>query len=148
MDIILRQDITNLGNKDEIVKVKNGYGRNFLIPQGMAVLATESNRKVLAETVRQRAHKEEKLRTEAEALVGKLTSAKLEIGAKVGESGKIFGSVNSIQISEALRKLGHEIDRKNIHIDSESIKQLGTYSANVKIYKDIRVDVEFEVVAE
>lgn len=148
MDIILRQDVTNLGNKDEIVKVKNGYGRNFLIPQGMAVLATESNRKVLAETVRQRAHKEEKLRTEAEALVGKLTSAKLEIGAKVGESGKIFGSVNSIQISEALRKLGHEIDRKNINIDSESIKQLGTYSANVKIYKDIRVDVEFEVVAE
>ena len=148
MDIILRQDVTNLGNKDEIVKVKNGYGRNFLIPQGMAVLATESNRKVLAETVRQRAHKEEKLRTEAEALVGKLTSAKLEIGAKVGESGKIFGSVNSIQISEALRKLGHEIDRKNIYIDSESIKQLGTYSANVKIYKDIRVDVEFEVVAE
>ncbi len=148
MDIILTQDVANLGNKDEIVKVKNGYGRNYLIPQGMALLATDSNRKVLAETMRQRAHKEEKLRTEAEALVAKLQKAKVEVGAKVGESGKIFGSVNAIQLSEALRKLGHEIDRKNINIDSDSIKQLGTYTANVKIYKDIRVDVEFEVVAE
>jgi large subunit ribosomal protein L9 len=148
MDIILTQDVTNLGNKDEIVKVKNGYGRNYLIPQGMAILATESSRKVLAETMRQRAHKEEKLRTEAEALVAKLQSAKVDVGAKVGESGKIFGSVNAIQLSEALRKLGHEIDRKNITIDSDSIKQLGTYTANVKIYKDIRVDVTFEVVAE
>jgi len=148
MDIILTQDVTNLGNKDEIVKVKNGYGRNYLIPQGMGILATESSRKVLAETMRQRAHKEEKLRTEAEALVAKLQSAKVDVGAKVGESGKIFGSVNAIQLSEALRKLGHEIDRKNITIDSDSIKQLGTYTANVKIYKDIRVDVEFEVVAE
>jgi large subunit ribosomal protein L9 len=148
MDIILTQDVTNLGNKDEIVKVKNGYGRNYLIPQGMGILATESSRKVLAETMRQRAHKEEKLRTEAEALVAKLQSAKVDVGAKVGESGKIFGSVNAIQLSEALRKLGHEIDRKNITIDSDGIKQLGTYTANVKIYKDIRVDVEFEVVAE
>lgn len=148
MDIILTQDVTNLGNKDEIVKVKNGYGRNYLIPQGMAKLATESNRKVLAETKRQRAHKEEKLRTEAEALSVKLKDAKLEVGAKVGESGKIFGSVNAIQLAEALRKLGHEIDRKNITLDSESIKQLGTYTAMVKLYKDIKVEVSFEVVAE
>ncbi|MEX1189614.1 MAG: 50S ribosomal protein L9 [Bacteroidia bacterium] len=148
MDIILTQDVTNLGNKDEIVKVKNGYGRNYLIPQGMAQLATESNRKVLAETLRQRAHKEEKLRTEAESLATKLREVKLDVGAKVGESGKIFGSVNAIQLSEALRKLGHEIDRKNITIDTDSIKQLGTYTANVKVYKDIRVEVQFEVVAE
>lgn len=148
MEIILTQDVANLGNKDEIVKVRNGYGRNFLIPQGMAVLATDSNRKVLAETMRQRAHKEEKIRTEAETLAAKLKDVKLEVGAKVGESGKIFGSVNAIQIADALKKLGHEIDRKNIQLDSESVKQLGSYTAHVKIYKDIRVDVNFEVVAE
>lgn len=148
MDIILTQDVANLGNKDEIVKVRNGYGRNYLIPQGMGKLATDSNRKVLAETMRQRAHKEEKLRTEAEALAGKLKDAKLEVGAKVGESGKIFGSVNAIQLAEALRKLGHEIDRKHITLDSESVKQLGTYTAMVKLYKDIKVEVSFEVVAE
>ncbi|MCB0820464.1 MAG: 50S ribosomal protein L9 [Bacteroidetes bacterium] len=148
MEIILTQDVANLGNKDEIVKVRNGYGRNFLIPQGMAVLATDSNKKVLAETMRQRAHKEEKIRTEAETLAAKLKDVKLEVGAKVGESGKIFGSVNAIQIADALKKLGHEIDRKNIQLDSESVKQLGSYTAHVKIYKDIRVDVNFEVVAE
>lgn len=148
MEVILTQDVSNLGNKDEIVKVRNGYGRNFLIPQGMAVLATDSNKKVLAETMRQRAHKEEKIRTEAENIAAKLKEVKLEVGAKVGESGKIFGSVNSIQIADALKKLGHDIDRKNIHLDSESVKQLGTYTAHVKLYKDIRVDVSFEVVAE
>jgi large subunit ribosomal protein L9 len=148
MEVILTQDVSNLGNKDEIVKVRNGYGRNFLIPQGMAVLATDSNKKVLAETMRQRAHKEEKIRTEAENMAAKLKEVKLEVGAKVGESGKIFGSVNSIQIADALKKLGHDIDRKNIHLDSESVKQLGTYTAHVKLYKDIRVDVSFEVVAE
>ncbi len=148
MEIILTQDVNNLGHKDEIVKVKNGYGRNYLIPQGMGQLATESNRKVLAETLRQRAHKEEKIRTEATSLVEKLAATKIEVGAKVGESGKIFGSVNSLQIAEALKKLGIDIDRKQITIDSESIKQLGTYSAAVKLYKDIKTTVEFEVVAE
>jgi large subunit ribosomal protein L9 len=148
MEIILTQDVSNLGNKNDIVKVRNGYGRNFLIPQGMAVLATDSNRKVLAETLRQRAHKEEKIRTEAETLAAKLKDIKLEVGAKVGESGKIFGSVNSIQISDALKKLGHDIDRKHIQLDSESVKQIGSYTAHVKLYKDIRVDVAFEVVAE
>jgi large subunit ribosomal protein L9 len=148
MEIILTQDVSNLGNKNDIVKVRNGYGRNFLIPQGMAVLATDSNKKVLTETLRQRAHKEEKIRTEAENLASKLRDIKLEVGAKVGESGKIFGSVNSIQIADALKKLGHDIDRKNIHLDSESVKQIGSYTAHVKLYKDIRVDVAFEVVAE
>jgi large subunit ribosomal protein L9 len=148
MEIILTQDVNNLGHKDEIVKVKNGYGRNYLIPQGMGQLATESNRKVLAETLRQRAHKEEKIRTEATTMAEKLANTKLEVGAKVGESGKIFGSVNALQIAEALKKLGMDIDRKQISIDSENINQLGTYSAGVKLYKDIKATVEFEVVAE
>lgn len=148
MEVILKQDVKNLGNRDEIVKVKPGYGRNFLIPQGMAILATESNKKVLAESVRQRAHKEEKLRTEASATAEKLGAIKIEVGAKVGESGKIFGSVNAIQLTEAIRKQGIEIDRKNVSFDAEAIKQLGTYTAHIKIYKDIKVDVSFEVVAE
>lgn len=148
MEIILTQDVNNLGHKDEIVKVKNGYGRNYLIPQGMGQLATESNRKMLAETLRQRSHKEEKIRTDATAMAEKLAATKVEVGAKVGESGKIFGSVNAIQIADALKKLGIDIDRKQITVDSESIKQIGTYSAGVKLYKDIRATVEFEVVAE
>jgi len=148
MDIILKQDVNNLGNKDEIVKVKDGYGRNFLVPKGLGILANESNRKVLAETQRQRAHKEEKIRTESQNLADKLKGAKLQVGAKVGESGKIFGSVTALQLAEALKKQGYDIDRKNITMDSESIKQLGTYTAHIKIYKDIKVDVEFEVVAE
>lgn len=148
MEVILKQDVKNLGNRDEIVKVKPGYGRNFLIPQGMAILATESNKKVLAESVRQRAHKEEKLRTEASGMAEKLASMNIEVGAKVGESGKIFGSVNAIQLTEAIRKQGIEVDRKNVSFDAEAIKQLGTYTAHIKIYKDIKVDVSFEVVAE
>jgi large subunit ribosomal protein L9 len=148
MEVILKQDVKNLGHKDEVVKVRPGYGRNYLIPQGFAMLATEGNRKMLAESVRQRAHKEEKLRTEASATVEKLTAITVQVGAKVGESGKIFGSVNAIQIAEALRKAGVEVDRKNISLDEEAIKQIGTYTAHVKIYKDIKADVKFEVVAE
>jgi large subunit ribosomal protein L9 len=148
MEIILTQDVKNLGNKDEVVKVKNGYGRNFLLPKGFGILASTSNLKVLAETQRQRAHKEEKIRNEAQSAVEKLTKAKIEIGAKVGETGKIFGSVNAIQLADALKKLGFDVDRKNITLDSEAIKQLGTYAAHIKLYKDIKVDVEFEVVAE
>ena len=142
MEVILKQDVKNLGNKDEVVTVRPGYGRNFLIPQGHAILATEGNRKVLAESIRQRAHKE------SQAIAEKLAATKVEIGAKVGESGKIFGSVNAIQLAEAFRKLGIEVERKNISFDEEAIKSLGTYSAHVKIYKDIKVDVSFEVVAE
>jgi large subunit ribosomal protein L9 len=148
MEVILKQDVKNLGHKDEVVKVRPGYGRNYLIPQGFAMLATEGNRKMLAESVRQRAHKEEKLRTEASATAEKLAALTIQVGAKVGESGKIFGSVNAIQIAEAIRKAGVEIDRKNISFDEEAIKQIGTYTAHVKIYKDIKADVKFEVVAE
>jgi large subunit ribosomal protein L9 len=148
MEVILKQDVKNLGHKDEVVKVRPGYGRNYLIPQGFAMLATEGNRKMLAESVRQRAHKEEKLRTEASATAEKLAAITVQVGAKVGESGKIFGSVNAIQIAEALRKAGVEVERKNITLDEESVKQIGTYTAHVKIYKDIKADVKFEVVAE
>jgi large subunit ribosomal protein L9 len=148
MEVILKQDVKNLGHKDEVVKVRPGYGRNYLIPQGFAMLATEGNRKMLAESVRQRAHKEEKLRTEASATAEKLSAITVQVGAKVGESGKIFGSVNAIQIAEALRKAGVEVERKNITLDEESVKQIGTYTAHVKIYKDIKADVKFEVVAE
>lgn len=148
MEVILKQDVQNLGNKDEIVKVRNGYGSNFLIPRGLAIAASESNKKVLAETLKQRAHKEEKIRKDAEALAEKLSKATIEVGAKVGESGKIFGSVNAIQLAEALKKKGYDIDRKNISLDADSIKTQGTYKAHIKVYKDIKVDIEFDVVAE
>jgi large subunit ribosomal protein L9 len=148
MEVILKQDVANLGNKDEIVKVKSGYGSNYLIPRGFAIPANESNRKVLQETLRQRAHKEEKIRKDAESMAEKLVKSGIEVGAKVGESGKIYGSVNAIQLAEALRKKGFEVDRKNISLDTESIKTLGTYTAHIKLYKDIKVDVEFDVVAE
>jgi len=148
MEVILKQDIANLGNRDEIVKVKNGYGSNYLIPRGYAIPANESNRKVLQETLKQRAHKEEKIRKDAESLAENLVKAGIEVGAKVGESGKIFGSVNAIQLADALKKKGYDVDRKQISLDTESIKTLGTYTAHIKIYKDIKVDIEFDVVAE
>jgi large subunit ribosomal protein L9 len=148
MEVILKQDVKSLGHKDEIVKVRDGFGRNYLIPQGFAIVANDGNKKMLTETLRQRAHKEAKIRQEAEANVQKLASLELTIGAKVGESGKIFGSVNAIQLAEALKKAGYDLDRKNITVDAESIKALGKYTAHVKLYKDITVEVNFEVVAE
>ena len=149
MELILKQDINGLGHKDDIVAVKPGYGRNFLIPQGFATMATESARKVHAENMRQRAHKEEKIRTEATAMAAKLEGITLKIGAKTSSTGKIFGSVNTIQIAEAIKEKGFEVDRKNITIkDEENIKEVGTYSAKVKLYKDINVVVSFEVVTE
>jgi len=149
MELILKQDINGLGHKDDIVAVKPGYGRNFLIPQGFATMATESARKVHAENMRQRAHKEEKIRAEASAMAAKLEGVTLKIGAKTSTTGKIFGSVNTIQIAEAIKEKGFEVDRKNITIkDEENIKEVGTYSAKVKLYKDINVVVSFEVVTE
>lgn len=148
MEIILKQDIPNLGFKDDVVKVKDGYARNYLIPKGMAILATESSRKVIDEVKRQKAFKEDKLRKEAETLAGALNKIKLTIGAKSGTSGKIFGSVNNVQIAEALKEKNFEIDRKKIEVDGESIKELGSYTAKVNIYKDIAAKVEFEVIAE
>ncbi len=147
MEIILKQDIENLGYENDVVKVKNGYARNYLIPKGMAMLATETNKKVLAEVQKQKSFKEEKLRTEAETSKKLLEKVELKIGAKAGTSGKIFGSVNAIQIAESLNEKGYEIDRRKIDV-SDSIKELGNYTATVKLYKDIKADVKFEVVAE
>lgn len=148
MEVILKDDVQNLGHKNDIVKVKNGYGRNFLLPKGLAIIATESARKVQAETVKQRAHKEEKLKGDAAQLAKQLEKITLKIGAKTSTTGKIFGSVNTIQIAEALKAKGVDIERKNIIIKDEHIKEVGTYNCNVKLYKDIKVDISFEVYSE
>lgn len=148
MEVILKQDVENLGYENEIVKVKNGYARNYLIPQGLAILATETNRKVLAEVQRQKSFKEQKLRKDAETTQKLLEKLELRIGAKAGTSGKIFGSVNSIQIAEALNEKGFNIDRKKVDVDGDNIKELGNYTARVQLYRDIKAEVKFEVYAE
>ena len=146
MKIILKEDIANLGYKDDVVEVKSGYGRNYLIPTGKAVIATESALKVLAENQRQRAHKLARIKAEAEAVAAALEGVKLTIGAKTSSTGTIFGSVNSIQIAEALEKLGHNIDRKLIVI--EPVKEVGEYVANIRLHRDVNVEIPFEVVSE
>lgn len=148
MEIILTKDVEHLGNQHELVKVRPGYARNFLIPRGLAQVATESNRKALTELLKQRAHKEEKARTSAEAAAKKLKDVVVKIPAKVGENGKIFGSVNAIQIAEALQKLGYTVERKNIDVAAEHIKTIGKYTANIKLHKDISTELTFEVVSE
>ena len=146
MEIILLTDIANLGHKDDIVDVKQGYGRNYLIPQGYAILATPSARKVVAENLRQRAHKEAKLKAEAEEIAAQLAEVKLTIGAKTSSTGKIFGSVNSIMISESLKEKGFDIDRKKIVL--KDVKEIGTYTSLIKLHREVKVYVEFEVVSE
>jgi large subunit ribosomal protein L9 len=148
MEVILKKDVENLGYQDEMVDVKPGYARNFLIPRGLAVFATASEKKMLEETIRQRAHKEEKIQEEANAKAAKLENETIKIGAKVGENGKIFGSVNTIQLADALKAAGHDIDRKNITIKNEPIKEIGTYEAEVALHKDIKQTIKFEVVGE
>jgi large subunit ribosomal protein L9 len=148
MEVILKQDVKNLGYKDDVVNVKPGYGRNFLIPKSMAALATVSSKKVLAETVKQRAFKEQKIRTAAEATAAKLKDLVVKVGAKVGESGKIFGSVTSVQLADAIKKLGYDVDRKNITIDGDGVKTVGTYTAEVRFHKDVVGALTFEVVQE
>ncbi len=148
MEVILKQDVDNVGHKDQLVKVRDGFARNYLIPKGLADLATPSAKKMLAEIVKQRQHKEEKLRKEAEAIAEKIKSLKITIGAKTSTKGKIFGSVNNIQIAEALEKQGVAIDRKNISLREDQIKEVGKFKARIKVYRDISVDVEFEVIAE
>lgn len=148
MKIILTQDMDNLGLKNDILTVKTGYARNYLIPKGYAIQASTSAVKVHNENLKQRAHKEEKIRDEAEKLATKLGAVKLVIGAKVSSAGKIFGSVNTIQLAEALTEKGFEIDRKNITLGADAIKEIGSYKAVVKLHRDVRVDLEFEVVAE
>lgn len=147
MEVILKQDVKNLGYTDDVVKVRAGYGRNFLLPKGLAITADTTNKKVLAETKKQRAFKEEKIKTAATATANKLKDMVVKVGAKVGESGKIFGSVNAIQIADAIKKLGFEVDRKNIDI-KDDIKTTGTYTADVRLHKDVVAKVTFEVVGE
>lgn len=148
MEVILKQDLKGLGFKNDIVKVKNGYGRNFLIPQRIAVLATESNKKMQAEEIKQSSFKEQKLRTEATAMAAKFADVTVKVGAKAGESGKIFGSVTNIQLAEALKKVGYDVERKNIEMNEDAIKALGTYSAKVRLFKEISATINFEVIAE
>jgi len=148
MEIILKQDIVNLGFKNEIIEVKNGYGRNYLIPKGYAILATESAKKVHAENMKQRAHKEEKIKAEATALAEKIAAVSLKVGAKTSSKGKIFGSVNTIQLSEALAKEGIEIDRKKILLKADAIKEVGEYTAVIKLHREVSAELKFEVVTE
>ena len=149
MEIILKQDVDHLGHKDDIVVVKNGYAVNYLIPQGMAIMATPSAKKVHAENMRQRAHKEAKLREDAQALAAKLEGVQVTVATKVSSTGKIFGSVNNIQVAEALAQKGFEVDRRNITIvDAAKLQEVGIYDANVKCYKDIKATIKVEVVAE
>jgi large subunit ribosomal protein L9 len=147
MEVILKQDVKHLGEKDDVVKVKAGYGRNFLLPQGLAITADSTNKKILAETTKQRAFKEEKIKTAATGVAAKLKDMVVKVGAKAGESGKIFGSVNTIQIADAIKKLGFEVDRKHITIKDE-IKNIGTYTADVRLHKEVIAKVTFEVVGE
>ena len=147
MKLILKEDVQGLGYKDDVVEVKNGYGRNYLIPQGKAVIATPAALKVLAEDQRQRAHKLAKIKADAEAAAAALQGVSLTIGAKTSATGTIYGSVNAIQIAEALEKLGHNVDRRLIVVD-ETIKEVGKYSATINFHKEVSVEVPIEVVAE
>ena len=148
MEVILKKNVDKLGYKDEVVTVKNGYGRNFLIPQGYAALATESAKKAHAEVMRQRAQKESKIKDEALAIAAKLEGLTIAVIAKVGENGKIFGSVNTVGISDALKAQGLDIDRKSIKISEESIKEIGTYEAVANLHKEVKQTFHFEVKGE
>ena len=147
MEIILKEDVVNLGYKNDIVTVKSGYGRNFLIPTGKAVIASPSAKKMLAEDLRQRAHKLEKIKNDAEAAAAKLKDVSLPIATKVSPTGTIFGSVSNIQIADALAKLGFEVDRKIITV-KDAVKEVGSYVAVVKLHKEVSIEIPFEVVAE
>ena len=147
MELILKENVVGLGYKDDIVTVKNGYGRNYLIPTGKAVIASESAKKVLAENLKQRAHKLAKIKDDAEALAEKLSALEpLKITTKVSATGAIYGSVNSLHIAEELAKLGFEIDRKTIVV--KDVKEVGSYTATVKLHKEVSVEIPFEVAAE
>lgn len=147
MEVILKQYIANLGHKDDIVEVKNGYGRNYLIPKGLAVLATASAKKIHAENLKQRAHKEERIKNDALALAEKIKAIEIKIGAKTSSTGKIFGSVNTIQIADILKEKGVEVDRRKIEI-KDSIKEVGTYKAIIKLHREVDVELPFEVFSE
>lgn len=147
MELILKEDVKGLGYKNDLVKVKPGFGRNYLLPQGLAIVASESNKKVVAENVKQAAHKAEKIKTEAETLAGKITGTSLEIATKVGETGKIFGKVTSLQVSDSLKAKGIEVDRKKISF-KEDIKTVGEYTAYIDLHKEVKTSIQVKVVAE
>lgn len=147
MEVILKKDMQPLGFKDEIVSVKNGYGRNYLIPQGIAILATESAKKMHEETIKQRAKKDAKLKADAEAIAAKIAELTVKVSAKAGETKKIFGSVNNIQVAEALGNSGVEVDRKAIKILGGNPSELGSYEAEIKLHKDVSATFKFDVVA-
>ena len=147
MEIILLEDVANLGYKDDVVKVKNGYGLNYLIPQGKAIVATPSAKKVLAENQKQRAHKFAQIKADAQAIADKMEGVSLTIGAKTSSSGTIFGSVTNIQVAEMLKEKGFEVDRKLILI-KDAVKEVGNYKAILKLHKEVSVEIPFEVVAE
>jgi len=145
MEVLLKKDVDRLGSKDDIVTVKNGYGRNFLIPKGIAILATTSVKKMHTETLKQREHKENKLREEANNLLAKMTKKTFVVPAKVGEKGKIFGSITNIQLADVLNNDGFSIDRKNITLLTNNIKSIGKYEAEVILHKDVKAKINFEV---
>ena len=147
MEIILKTDIKGLGYKNDLVSVKPGYGRNYLIPQGFAVLATGSNKKILAENIKQAAHKAEKIKTEAENIAAKISETTLEVKAKIGETGKIFGKVTTLQISDALATKGFEIDRKKIAI-TVPVEGAGEFTADIDLHREVKTQVKFVVVGE
>lgn len=147
MEIILKEDIAGLGYKNDVVKVRNGYGRNYLIPRGLAVMATDSAKRVVAENIKQAAHKAEKLKTDALSLAERIGDTILDIYTKAGESGKIFGAVTTLQISDALREKGFEVDRKKISLKTE-VKNLGQYVAILDLHKEVKKEVVFNVIAE
>jgi len=147
MEIILKEDIKGLGYKNDVVTVKPGYGRNFLIPKGAATMATESAKKIVAENVKQAAHKAEKIKNDALSIAEKLNGVTIEIKAKVGESGKIFGAVTSLQLSDALKEKGFAIDRKKVSFKGD-VKEVGEYTASIDLHKEVKQEIKFKVVAE
>ena len=148
MELILKQDVENLGFKDDVVTVKNGYGRNFLIPHGQAILATISAKKVLAENVKQRSFKEKKIIDDANVLAETLKALDIKIAAKVGTGDKLFGSVNNINVAEAIEKEGQSIDKKYINVIGGSVKRLGKYNAVIRLHREVSIDFPFEVIAQ
>ena len=148
MEVILTKDIENLGYKDDLKAVKPGYARNYLIPQGFAIPATAGNKKMLEETIRQRSVKEQKLVAGYQVIETELTKESIKVGAKVSEKGKIFGSINTTQIAGAIKAVGHDVNRKQITIKDDNIKEVGTYTANIRLHKDVEFEISFEIVAE
>lgn len=148
MEIILKKDVENLGFIDDIVTVKNGYGRNYLIPNGYAVLATSSAKKILAETLKQRAYKEEKLIKDATKIADAIKELEIKIAAKTADGSKLFGSINNVNVAEALATLGHDVDKKYIKVDGGNIKRIGKYNSTIRLHRSVIIELPIEIIAE